>query len=112
MRLVFPICESPSIPTLITTLESHGRSVQVEDRLSATARTDLFCSAPISPFGLEPDVLGPAFAVGVGELDEADADMCQTRAGREGKGERQRKASRDGKGKKQEKECSRCSCED
>ena len=29
------------------------------------------------------DELGPAFAVGVGELDEADADMCQTRARRE-----------------------------
>ena len=43
-----------------------------------TKHAYLFCSAPFSPFNLEE--LGPAFAVGVGEDDEADADMCQERA--------------------------------
>lgn len=38
----------------------------------------LFCSVPFSPPSLE--LLGPAFAVGVGEDDEAEADMCQERA--------------------------------
>lgn len=80
MRLVFPICESPSMPTLITTLREDETSVPPRHRCSSDSRAYLFCSAPFSPLAL--DVLGPALLKDVGEDDEADADMCQKRARR------------------------------
>ena len=73
-----------------------------------TKHAYLFCSAPFSPFAL--DVLGPA--ADVGELAEADADMCQKRGQEKRKGGEDEEARRREKGRKLDNECSRCSGED